>query len=176
MWMKGKTSHLVCDCVIVVGLVILHRDVEFVWASASVLQLPLEKRLMQSERNKQLISPTSNDRLWLFYGLKCTFIQKKIWMFLEFCDSIILTNTISQMDISLQAAGKQLRYSIVFSALANHIYMKNCNSLCTLFHISVANCKWGSVCNVESRTLLVGVCKLRTGESLMYLRHNHLCN
>lgn len=49
-------------------------------------------------------------------------------------------------------------------------------NLCTLFHISVANCKWGSVCNVESRTLLVGVCKLRTGESLMYLRHNHLCN
>lgn len=111
-----------------------------------------------------------------FKGLKCTFIQKKIWMFLEFCDSIILTNTISQMDISLQAAGKQLRYSIVFSALANHIYMENCKSLCTLFHISVANCKWGSVCNVESRTLLVGVCKLRTGESLMYLRHNHLCN
>lgn len=85
-------------------------------------------------------------------------------------------HTISQMDNSLQAAGKQLRYSIVFSALANHIYMENCKSLCTLFHISVANCKWGSVCSVKREQNPVGVCKLRTGESLMYLRHNHLCN
>lgn len=50
MWMKRKTSHLVLDCVVVVRLVTVHWDVEFVCAR-------VEKRLMQSERNIQLIWP-----------------------------------------------------------------------------------------------------------------------
>lgn len=171
MWMKRKTSHLVLDCVIVVRLVILHRDVEFVWASASVLNCHWKKKSYAIRKEQTIDFTYFKWQTLAILRLKCTFIQKKSECFWN-----PHKHTISQMDISLQAAGKQLRYSIVFSAFANHIYMENCKSLCTLFHISVANCKWGSVCSVESRTLLLGVCKLRTGESLMYLRHNHLCN
>jgi len=45
------------------------------------------------------------------------YTEEHLNVFGIFFNSIILTNTISQMDNSLQAAGKQLRYSVVFSAL-----------------------------------------------------------
>lgn len=78
-------------------------------------------------------------------------------------DSVILTNP------------QSLRWTVTYKLLENNsdtqmsflllliTFIWTIVNLCTLFHISVANCKWGSVCNVESITLSMGVCKLRTG-------------